>query len=143
MNIVGFLIKGSEFTICHTQVLNQRRTWVQALGNNSTKLELKFWEDLTPARGVSKIWDGENIWQWSRLINAFCWSTIPQKQSGVIIIIITNIPVKVQERKNLWKNTKVCHCLVWLNFILDANELPGSYISCCTHFDTINCYIRE
>ena len=116
MNIVGFLIKGSEFTICHRQVLNQPRTWVQALGNNSTKPELKFWEDLTPVRGVSKIWDGENIWQWSRLINAFCRSTIPQKQSIVIIIIIiiTNTPVKVQERKILWKNTKVYHCLVWL-----------------------------
>ena len=38
-----------------------------------------------------EIRDGEYLWQWSRLeirLNAFCWSTIQQKQFIVIIIII-------------------------------------------------------
>ena len=42
-------------------------------------------------RGVSEIRDGEDLWQWSRLeirLNAFRWSTIPQKQFTIIIIII-------------------------------------------------------
>ena len=40
-----------------------------------------------PAFGVSEIRDGENLSQWSQLeirLNAFCWSTIPQKQFIII-----------------------------------------------------------
>ena len=39
-----------------------------------------------------EIRDGEDLWQWSQLeirLNAFCWSTIPQKQFIIIIIIIS------------------------------------------------------
>ena len=48
-----------------------------------TKPELRFWAGSNPARGASEIRDGENLWQWFRLeirLNAFCRSTIPQKQ---------------------------------------------------------------
>ena len=58
---------------------------------HSTKLELRFCAGSNPARGVSEICDGENLWQWSQLeirLNAFRRSTIPQKQIIIIIIII-------------------------------------------------------
>ena len=58
---------------------------------NSTKPELRFCAGSNPARGVSEIRDGEDLWQWSRLeirLNAFHRSTIPQKQFFIIIIII-------------------------------------------------------
>ena len=48
-----------------------------------TKPELRFWAGSNPARGASEIRVGENLWQWFRLeirLNAFCRSTIPQKQ---------------------------------------------------------------
>ena len=58
---------------------------------HSTKPELKFCAGSNPARGVSEIRDGEDLWQWSRLeirLNVFRRSTIPQKQFIIIIIII-------------------------------------------------------
>ena len=58
---------------------------------HSTKPELRFCAGSNPARGVSEIRDGEDLRQWSRLeirLNAFRRSTIPQKQSIIIIIII-------------------------------------------------------
>ena len=58
---------------------------------HSTKPELRFCAGSNPARGVTKIRDGEDLWQWSRLeirLNAFRRSTIPQKQVIIIIIII-------------------------------------------------------
>ena len=59
---------------------------------HSTKPELRFCASSNPARAVSKIRDGEDLWQWSRLeirLNAFRRSTISQKQFIIIIIIIT------------------------------------------------------
>ena len=53
------------------------------------KSELRFCADSNPARGRSEIRDGEDLRQWSRLeirLDAFCRSTIPQKQ---FIITIT------------------------------------------------------
>ena len=53
--------------------------------------ELRFCAGSNPARGVSEIRDGEDLWQWSRLeirLNVFRRSTIPQKQFIIIIIII-------------------------------------------------------
>ena len=58
---------------------------------NSTKPELRFCASSNPARGVSEIRGGEDLWQWSRLeikLNAFRRSTIPQKQFIIIIIIM-------------------------------------------------------
>ena len=49
----------------------------------STKHELRFCAGSSPAPGMLKIFDGEDPWWWSRLeirLNAFCLSTIPQKQ---------------------------------------------------------------
>ena len=48
-----------------------------------TNPELRFCAGSNPARGVSEIRDGEDLWQWFRLeirLNAFRRSTIPQKQ---------------------------------------------------------------
>ena len=56
--------------------------------DHSTKPELRFCAGSYPARGVSEIRDGEDLWQWSRLeirLNAFRRSTIPQKQFIIII----------------------------------------------------------
>ena len=58
----------------------------------STKLELRFCAGSNPARGVSGIHDGKNLWQWSWVkirLNAFCRSTIQRKQFIIIIIIMT------------------------------------------------------
>ena len=54
---------------------------------HSTKSELRFCAGSNPARGVSEISDGEDLWQWSRLeimLNSFRRSTIPQKQFIII-----------------------------------------------------------
>ena len=56
---------------------------------HSTNPELRFSAGSDPARGMSEIRDGEDLWQWSRLeirLNAFRRSTIPQKQFIIIII---------------------------------------------------------
>ena len=58
---------------------------------HSTKPELRFCAGSSPARGMSEIRNGDDLWQWFRLeirLNAFCQSTIPQKQFIIIIIII-------------------------------------------------------
>ena len=54
---------------------------------HSTKPELRSCAGSNPARGVSEIRDGEDLWQWSRLeirLNAFRRSTIRQKQFIII-----------------------------------------------------------
>ena len=59
-----------------------------------TKPELTFCTGSNPARSVSQIRDGEDLWQWYRLeirLSAFRWSTIPQKPFIIIIIIIATI----------------------------------------------------
>ena len=56
-----------------------------------TKPEFRFCAGLNPARGVSEICDGEDLWQWFRLeirLNAFRRSTIQQKQLIIVIMII-------------------------------------------------------
>ena len=50
---------------------------------DSSKPELEFCAGSNPARGMSEIRDGDDLWQWSCLeirLNAFRRSTIPQKQ---------------------------------------------------------------
>ena len=42
----------------------------------SSKPELKFCAGLNPARGVLKIRDGEDLWQWSRLEIKLCLSSV-------------------------------------------------------------------
>ena len=58
---------------------------------HSTKPEIRFCAGSNPTCSVSEIRDGEDLWQWSRLeirLNAFRWSTVPQKQFIIIVIII-------------------------------------------------------
>ena len=57
---------------------------------HSTKPKPRFYAGSKPARGVSEIWDDEDLCQWFRLekwLNAFRLSTIPQKQFIIFIII--------------------------------------------------------
>ena len=66
-----------------------RRGVVIAVVINIAQLHLtKSTLRLYPARGMSEIRDGEDLWQWSRLeikLNAFRRSTIPQKKFILII----------------------------------------------------------
>ena len=90
---------------------------------NLTKPELRFCAGSNPARGLSEIRDGED--QWSRLeirLNAFCRSTIPQKQFFIIIVIIIT---KVQ----LANSQK--HLGLILDSKLDFNEHIGKKINKC------------
>ena len=64
------------------QILPQP-TFITTAQLHSTKPELRFSAGSNPARGVSEIRVGEDLWQWSRLevrLNAFRRLTIPQKQ---------------------------------------------------------------
>ena len=63
-----------EFTIWWWMIITTAQLY--------SKPELRFYTGSNPARDVSEIHDGENLWQWSRLeirLNAFRRSTIPQK----------------------------------------------------------------
>ena len=73
---------------------------------HSTKPELRFCKDSNPARGVSEIRDGEDLWRWSRLeirLNAFRWLTIPQKQFIIITyyhrLVALQVNICVSERR--------------------------------------------
>ena len=71
-----------SYTIFFLNILNWRTTTAQL---HSTKPELRFCAGSNPARGVSEIRDGEDLWQWSRLeirLNTFRRSTIPQNNSS-------------------------------------------------------------
>ena len=83
---------------------------------HSTNTELRFCAGSNPARGMSEIRDGEDLWQWPRLeivLNAFRRSTIPQKQFIIIIIItiiihhpsITVLKQNSNVRNNFSKNS--------------------------------------
>ena len=58
---------------------------------HSTKPELRFCAGSNPARGVSELRDGEDLWQCFLLeirLNVFCRATIPQKRFIIISSII-------------------------------------------------------
>ena len=62
--------------------------WLSLLHNF---IQLSLNSDSNPARGVSEIRDGQDLWQWSWLeirLKAFRRSTIPQKQFIIIINVI-------------------------------------------------------
>ena len=61
--------------------------WWLSLLHNFIQIspELRPFAGSNPARGVSEIRDGKDLWQWSRLeirLNAFRQSTIPQNNSS-------------------------------------------------------------
>ena len=71
---------------------------------HSSKPELRFCAGSYPARSVSEIQGGEDLWQWSRLeirLKAFRWSTMPQKQ--FIIINSSSFAFKAKQQKVLEK----------------------------------------
>ena len=66
----------------------------------STKPEIRFCPGSNPARGLSEIRDGEDLWQWSRVeirLDAFPRSTIPQNQFIIFIFIINALSKYIQE----------------------------------------------
>ena len=68
---------------------------------HSSKPELRFCAGSYPARSVSEIQGGEDLWQWSRLeirLKAFRWSTMPQKQ--FIIINSSSFAFKAKQQKS-------------------------------------------
>ena len=65
--------------------------------NHLAKLKLRYCAGSNPARGVSEIRNGEDLWQCSRLeirLQVFCQPTQPQKQFIIIIFIVTQITMR-------------------------------------------------
>ena len=94
---------------------------------HSTKPELKFCAGSNPARGVSEVRDGEDLWQWSRLeirLNTILRSTIPQKQFIIIIIIIMHIVFlrKMFFKKNL-EHLDSLHSWTYNGFLLNLKSV--------------------
>ena len=85
---------------------------------HSINLELRLSAGSNPARGVSEICDGGDLWQWSRLeirLNVFRRLTIPQKQFFIIIIIIIIKTITVKILKSLiinieFESLKLLYC---------------------------------
>ena len=109
---------------------------------HSTKPELTFCADSNPARGVSEIRDGEDLWQWSQLeirLNAFRRLTMPQKQFIIIIIffyvfplVIFKFAVKYPNNDSLFVSenvdapTKVSQSNDHLSSIYDSDDSQAS-----------------
>ena len=88
---------------------------------HSTKSEFRFCVGSNPARDVSEICDGEDLWQWSWLqirLKAFCQSTIPQKNNSsqfihlwgnsyTMFISSNHASFHLWWKKNLLKHQKV------------------------------------
>ena len=84
----------------------------------SLKPELRFCAGSNPARGMSEIRNGEDIWQWSQLeirLNVFRRSTIPQKQFIIIFIIVGTFTSNFYKKKVDQKNQ--LPCIVSFNFL--------------------------
>ena len=66
-----------------------------------------------PARGISEIHDGEDLWYWSQLemrLNAFRQWTIPQKQFIIIILIFIELYSIFSPESRLFD------CVLWQEF---------------------------
>ena len=102
---------------------------ITTLQLHSTKPELRFCAGSNPARGGLEICDGEGLWQWYRLeirINAFRWSTIPQKQ--FIIIIITPEPIEDKKNQRNLKLAKGHFCHFLPRFYQLINNISTIYL---------------
>ena len=90
--------------------------------------ELRFCAGSNPARGVSEIRDGKDLWQWSRLeirLNTILRSTIPQKQFIIIIIIIIMHIVFLRKmffQKNL-EHLDFLHSWTYNGFLLNLKSV--------------------
>ena len=91
VKFLGELMYFCRYQLCFCFDQDQLKVLVITTAQlHPTKTELRFCIGSNPAWGVSKIRDGEDLWQWLRLyrrLNALLWSTIPQKQFIIIIII--------------------------------------------------------
>ena len=80
---------------------------------HSTKPELRSCASSNPARGVSEIRDGED--RLEIMLNAFRWSTIPQKQFITIIVVKYHFDSELQfdiNKKNAFFNVLLKSCLM-------------------------------
>ena len=85
---------------------------------HSTKPELRFCAGSNPARGVLEIRDGEDLWQWPQLeirLNAFCQSTIPQKNSSIQFNSWFGIRIFWDEKlcMETWYDSKIIMNFYW------------------------------
>ena len=93
---------------------------------HSTKPELRFCAGSNPARGVSEIRDGENLWQWSRLeikLDAFRRSTKPQNQ--FISIISMNHELDFDIKSIFLDHPASSQCQKW-SFWFEKQDLQYS-----------------
>ena len=95
-----------------------------------TKPELRFCSRSNPTRGVSKIRDGEDLWQCSRpemRLSALRRSSIPQKQFIIIIIIIIiiNAAIDLNQVAEILKHLKyyesVKNKLFWMAKVIQTS----------------------
>ena len=92
-SVYSFIVDGFH-CLCISCSWRRRVVVITTAKLHSTKPELRFCAGSNPAHGVSEFCDVEDLWEWSWLeirLNAFRWSTIPQKQFIIIIIIIMHL----------------------------------------------------
>ena len=114
---------------------------------HSTEPELSFYTGSNPASSMLEIHDGEDLWQWSWLeirLNAFRWSTIPQKQFNLhwIATLTLSLLLKLPPRKldpwfvlctdqnNIFSNTrhKRSNTIEYLLEILKTHQTLFMYV---------------
>ena len=103
----------------------------------STTPELRFCPGSNSALGVSKIRDGEDLWQWSRLkirLNACRRSTIPQKH----FIIIYHDPHKSNDNYS-----EGCYFWLTVSSIHECTNNIDNYCLYSKHRIIIVCSIFE
>ena len=111
---------------------------------HSTKPELRFCAGSNPARGVSEIRDGEDLWQWSRLeirLNAFRRSAIPQNQFITIIIIIISMYIWY-----IWYILYIYNCVFMCMCVCVCEFMFANCLYCYCQFwfcDTVIIFINH
>ena len=86
--------------------------------HHSTKPELRFFAGANPARGMSEIRNGEDLWQWFCLeirLNAFRRSIISQKQFIIIslrLFYLVNTILFNPEKSN--EQSSQCCWIIWV-----------------------------
>ena len=121
----GFVMKKSVYCLRRGGVV------ITTVQLHSAKSELRFCAGLVPARGVSEIRDGEDLWQWPQLemrLNACRRSTIPhtQKKNNSLSIQFNSTAGVMKYNSLFWSfdllslflwNICMCRCFLSYDFI--------------------------
>ena len=121
----GFVMKKSVYCLRRGVVV------ITTVQLHSAKSELRFCAGLVPARGVSEIRDGEDLWQWPQLemrLNACRRSTIPhtQKKNNSLSIQFNSTAGVMKYNSLFWSfdllslflwNICMCRCFLSYDFI--------------------------